>query len=152
MRVEKDAQRRTAGPGEHRPRHAQRLGLHEVRLADMVHDVEVERDGERAGAHDAAEHAGDLAGQRVRDEKQRADGKQACARRVDPAPREAADQHRHEQRHRQAEHRHDRVEDGDDLLVVQDLVGLDGNDAGNDGAGEGFHGVERGKGARVRGL
>nr|WP_245491638.1 hypothetical protein [Mesorhizobium sp. M7A.F.Ca.CA.001.09.1.1] len=65
---------------------------------------------------------------------------------------ETADQHRHEQCHRQAEHRHDGVEDRDDLLVVQDLVSLDRDDARHRGAGEGFDRIERSEGARVRGL
>ena len=72
------------------------------------------------------------------------------ARRVDPAPRKALDQHRHEQRRRQAEQRHERVEHRNALLVLQDIVGLDRNDAGNRGPCEGFEAVERGEGPGAR--
>ena len=149
--VEEHAERRAGGPAERRPRHAQRFRLHDLRLADVVHDVEVERDGQRRGAHHARQHAEHLAGKRVEHEEGRADGQRDHAGGVDPAAREARDQHRHEQRDRQAEQRDDGVEDGDALLAPEDVVGLDRDDRGDRGAREGFEAVKRGKGARAGG-
>ena len=71
------------------------------------------------------------------------------ARRVDPAPREALDQQRHEQRGRKADQRDERVEDRNRLLVLQQVVGLDRHDARHRGAREGFQRVQAGEGARA---
>ena len=145
--IEHDAKRRAAGPGKRRPGEPHRFCLHEVRLAYMIHDVEVERDRQRARAGHPGKHADNLAGERIGDEEGRAEDQKAYADRVDPAARQPQDQQRQGQRDRQAGKRYHGVEQRHRLLALQEMIGLDRYDAGNRGTRERVQRIEHGEGA-----
>ena len=147
--VEPHPHPRAGRPCQRRQRQPQRFAAHEAGARDELHDVEVERDGQRARAENAQEHAADLARQRVQREQPARRHDQQRADDIDAAPPQMLEQDRRAQRPADAEHAHREEQEADALLALQQVVRLDRHDADQRGAAERFHRVEDGEHPRA---
>src|SRR5438552_6197301 len=99
--VEPDPQEGSDGPGHGRESEPHRLGTNQVHLADMIENIEGERNIEGCRTDIAQIHAADLAEKRMGAKGERSEDQPDRAARIDPAPRHIAEEHRQSQRRHQ---------------------------------------------------